>query len=97
VQIALMKFLESHWDRSDHGLWEVRGRRQHFTHSKIMAWVAFDRAVKDAEKGGSRDRWKNGANCAMSFMLKCVKRVSMPRTTLSFSRTRRSSSMQACC
>jgi GH15 family glucan-1,4-alpha-glucosidase len=52
VQLALMRFLESHWDRPDHGLWEVRGRPQHFTHSKIMAWVAFDRAVKDAEKGG---------------------------------------------
>jgi GH15 family glucan-1,4-alpha-glucosidase len=61
VQIALMRFLESHWDRSDHGLWEVRGRRQHFTHSKIMAWVAFDRAVKDAEKGGLEgpvEKWR---------------------------------------
>jgi GH15 family glucan-1,4-alpha-glucosidase len=52
VQIALLKFLETHWDRPDEGLWEVRGPRQHFTHSKIMAWVAFDRAIKDAEKEG---------------------------------------------
>jgi GH15 family glucan-1,4-alpha-glucosidase len=52
VQLALLKFLESHWERPDEGLWEVRGPPQHFTHSKIMAWVAFDRAVKDAEKGG---------------------------------------------
>jgi GH15 family glucan-1,4-alpha-glucosidase len=61
VQIALMRFLESHWDRPDHGLWEVRGPRQHFTHSKIMAWVAFDRAVKDAEKGGLEgpvEKWR---------------------------------------
>ena len=52
VQIALLKFLETHWDRPDEGLWEVRGPPQHFTHSKIMAWVAFDRAVIDAEKEG---------------------------------------------
>jgi GH15 family glucan-1,4-alpha-glucosidase len=52
VQRALLKFLESHWELPDEGLWEVRGPPQHFTHSKIMAWVAFDRAVKDAEKEG---------------------------------------------
>jgi GH15 family glucan-1,4-alpha-glucosidase len=60
VQIALLKFLESHWNTPDEGLWEVRGPRQHFTHSKIMAWVAFDRAVKDAEREGLEgpiDRW----------------------------------------
>jgi GH15 family glucan-1,4-alpha-glucosidase len=49
VQIALLTFLESHWNKPDDGMWEVRGRRRHFTHSKIMAWVAFDRAIKDAE------------------------------------------------
>jgi len=52
VQIALLKFLESHWDHPDDGLWEMRGPQRHFTHSKIMAWVAFDRAVKDATKEG---------------------------------------------
>jgi GH15 family glucan-1,4-alpha-glucosidase len=52
VQLALLRFLETHWDRPDEGLWEVRGPPQHFTHSKIMAWVAFDRAIKDAEKEG---------------------------------------------
>jgi GH15 family glucan-1,4-alpha-glucosidase len=52
VQIALLRFLETHWDRPDEGLWEIRGPPQHFTHSKIMAWVAFDRAIKDAEKEG---------------------------------------------
>jgi len=46
MQVALMKFLESNWDKPDEGIWEVRGSRQHFTHSKMMAWVAFDRAVK---------------------------------------------------
>jgi GH15 family glucan-1,4-alpha-glucosidase len=52
VQLALMRFIESHWDQPDQGLWEVRGPRRHFTHSKIMAWVAFDRAIQDAEKEG---------------------------------------------
>jgi len=52
VQIALLRFLETYWERPDEGLWEIRGQPQHFTHSKIMAWVAFDRAIKDAEKEG---------------------------------------------
>ncbi len=52
VQIALLKHLESHWKLPDEGLWEVRGPRRHFTHSKVMAWVAFDRAIKDAERYG---------------------------------------------
>jgi GH15 family glucan-1,4-alpha-glucosidase len=61
VQVALLKFLETHWDQPDEGIWEVRGPRRHFTHSKVMAWVAFDRAVKDAEKDnleGPIERWR---------------------------------------
>jgi GH15 family glucan-1,4-alpha-glucosidase len=49
VQLALLEFLESSWELPDDGIWEVRGPRRHFTHSKVMAWVAFDRAIKDAE------------------------------------------------
>jgi GH15 family glucan-1,4-alpha-glucosidase len=45
-----LEHLETIWNAPDDGIWEVRGGRQHFTHSKIMAWVAFDRAIKDAEK-----------------------------------------------
>jgi GH15 family glucan-1,4-alpha-glucosidase len=61
VQVALLSFLESHWQLPDEGLWEVRGPRRHFTHSKVMAWVAFDRAVKDAEQDaleGPIERWR---------------------------------------
>jgi len=61
VQVALLKFLEFHWERPDEGLWEVRGPPRHFTHSKIMAWVAFDRAIKDAEQDGIEapiERWR---------------------------------------
>ena len=47
VQLALLEFLEANWQQPDEGIWEVRGPRRQFTHSKVMAWVAFDRAVKD--------------------------------------------------
>jgi GH15 family glucan-1,4-alpha-glucosidase len=52
IQVALLRFLASNWQQPDEGIWEVRGLRRHFTHSKVMAWVAFDRAVKDAEVFG---------------------------------------------
>ena len=54
-------WLESNWQQEDEGIWEVRGPRRHFTHSKVMSWVAFDRAVKSAEKldrDGPVERWK---------------------------------------
>jgi len=52
VQRALLDHLETIWDQPDEGIWEVRGGRQQFTYSKIMAWVAFDRAIKGAEDFG---------------------------------------------
>lgn len=61
VQLALMEHLESVWDRPDNGLWEMRGPRRHFTHSKVMAWVAADRMVKgvrDFGLPGPADRWE---------------------------------------
>ena len=61
LQVALIEFLESHWQSPDEGIWEVRGPRQHFTHSKVMAWVAFDRVIKDAERDGLAaplEQWK---------------------------------------
>jgi GH15 family glucan-1,4-alpha-glucosidase len=54
LQAALMNFLESNWNKPDEGIWEVRGGAKHFTHSKMMAWVAFDRAVKLVEECGCR-------------------------------------------
>jgi GH15 family glucan-1,4-alpha-glucosidase len=50
LQRSLLGFLEQHWNEPDEGLWEVRGPRRHFTHSKVMAWVAFDRAACYAEE-----------------------------------------------
>ena len=50
LMVQLMKFLESNWQKPDEGMWEVRGGRKHFTHSKMMAWVAFDCAIKLVEE-----------------------------------------------
>jgi GH15 family glucan-1,4-alpha-glucosidase len=52
VRRAVLEFLETHWDQPDEGIWEVRGPRRHFTHSKVMAWVALDRSVKTIEEFG---------------------------------------------
>jgi GH15 family glucan-1,4-alpha-glucosidase len=52
LQVALMNHLESAWDEPDNGLWEVRGDRQHFTHSKVMAWVAADRMARSVRLHG---------------------------------------------
>ena len=45
---AMVEHLETIWQEPDEGIWETRGGRQHFTYSKVMAWVAFDRAIKAA-------------------------------------------------
>jgi GH15 family glucan-1,4-alpha-glucosidase len=52
IQRALLRFLETAWSLPDEGIWEIRGPRRHFTHSKVMAWVAVDRSIKDAEEFG---------------------------------------------
>jgi GH15 family glucan-1,4-alpha-glucosidase len=52
LQCALVAHLSTVWDEPDEGIWEVRGGRRHFTYSKVMAWVAFDRAIKSAERFG---------------------------------------------
>lgn len=62
LQLSLLGFLESTWRNPDEGLWEVRGPRRHFTHSKVMAWVAADRAVRTLESDpslpGDQARWR---------------------------------------
>jgi GH15 family glucan-1,4-alpha-glucosidase len=58
---ALINFVETAWRQPDEGIWEVRGPRRHFTHSKVMAWVALDRAVKIVENFGVEgpvERWR---------------------------------------
>ncbi|HEY2762068.1 MAG TPA: glycoside hydrolase family 15 protein, partial [Pirellulales bacterium] len=61
VENKLAEYLETHWRDPDEGIWEVRGPRRHFVHSKVMAWVAFDRMVKTIERyqiEGPLDRWR---------------------------------------
>jgi GH15 family glucan-1,4-alpha-glucosidase len=61
MQAALVNRLCTVWQEPDEGIWEVRGPARHFTHSKVMAWVALDRAIKDHEHYGHRadlPRWK---------------------------------------
>lgn len=58
---ALIEFVEQSWERPDEGIWEVRGPRRHFTHSKVMAWVAVDRGIKAVEqfgRSGPVERWR---------------------------------------
>lgn len=60
VQRELLDFLESRWRDPDAGIWEIRGAPRHFTHSKVMAWVGADRAVKTVQRWGMEgpiDRW----------------------------------------
>jgi GH15 family glucan-1,4-alpha-glucosidase len=52
LMVQLIKFLESNWQKPDEGIWEVRGGRKHFTYSKMMVWVAFDRAIRLVEELG---------------------------------------------
>ncbi|HEY2354701.1 MAG TPA: glycoside hydrolase family 15 protein [Gaiellaceae bacterium] len=62
MQLGLLAHLEDAWREPDDGIWEIRGERQHFVHSKAMAWVAFDRAIRTVEDDntldGPVDRWR---------------------------------------
>jgi GH15 family glucan-1,4-alpha-glucosidase len=62
VQLAFLEHLKKIWQEPDEGIWEVRGAPRHFTHSKVMAWVAYDRSIKSAETFGLEgplDEWRN--------------------------------------
>jgi GH15 family glucan-1,4-alpha-glucosidase len=61
LQLALMSYLEANWRRPDQGIWEVRGPAREFTHSRVMVWAAFDRAVRGVTAyglPGPVDRWR---------------------------------------
>jgi len=65
MRLTLFRHLEEAWRQQDWGIWEVRGEPQHFTHSKVMTWVAFDRAARATEKlgyGGPADHWRKIAD-----------------------------------
>jgi GH15 family glucan-1,4-alpha-glucosidase len=61
LQRALLQFVENNWRRADNGIWEIRGPKRHFTHSRVMLWAAFDcgiRAVRDFGLEGPVERWE---------------------------------------
>ena len=61
LETALVNHLEKIWEQPDDGIWEVRGGRQHFVHSKVMSWLAFDSAIRSAEEFDLKaplDRWR---------------------------------------
>src|SRR5262249_9112650 len=62
--LVLLRTLEEKWREPDEGIWEVRGPRRHFVHSKVLAWVAFDRAISiteapDSDHRGPVERWRS--------------------------------------
>jgi GH15 family glucan-1,4-alpha-glucosidase len=76
LECALLNHLETIWAGPDEGIWEVRGGRRHFVHSKVMAWVAFDRGIRSIEefgREGPADRWRglrdriHGEICAKGY------------------------------
>jgi GH15 family glucan-1,4-alpha-glucosidase len=72
LQQVLLANLEQRWREPDEGIWEVRGPRRHFVHSKVMAWVAFDRGVKAVEqfgRKGAADRWRRCRDEIMAEVL----------------------------
>jgi GH15 family glucan-1,4-alpha-glucosidase len=72
---TILRFLETAWREPDEGIWEVRGARRHFTHSKVMAWVAFDRAVRAIEQFGYSDddlaRWQQAREAVHREVCEC--------------------------
>ncbi|MFI6689399.1 glycoside hydrolase family 15 protein [Streptomyces sp. NPDC050485] len=64
LQVKLIEYLETVWDQPDEGIWEIRGPRRHFVHSKVMAWTAVDRTIALIESGGATvkpgvlERWR---------------------------------------
>jgi GH15 family glucan-1,4-alpha-glucosidase len=71
-QQIVMDYLEGHWGDPDNGIWEIRGERQHFTHSKVMCWVAVDRAIRGVEQWGLEgplEAWKATRDAIRSDVL----------------------------
>ena len=93
-----MNWLESGWKEPDEGLWEVRGGRQHFTHSKVLAWVAADRAVRTVEQiGARRARSTATGRCATRSTPTCAPRATTPTGRRSPSPTGRRRWTRRCC
>ena len=97
MQKKLLDYLEKIWDRPDQGMWEVRGEPRHFTFSKIMCWVAFDRAIKSVDQyglEGPREHWEDMRDRIAAQILE---RPMTPSATPSSSITAPAISTPRCC
>jgi hypothetical protein len=77
LQRKLVAHLETIWDEPDEGIWEIRGGKRHFTHSKVMAWVAFDRMIRSAEEFGLEAPSTTGVSCDSGYTRTCAARGSI--------------------
>ena len=100
LQIAFLEHLEKVWREPDEGIWEVRSGREHFTYSKVMAWVAFDRAIKSAEDvraaTARSTRWRAAARRDPRRRLRARATIA-GAATASCRLTAARSSTRACC
>ena len=97
IQVALMEFLEGAWDQPDNGLWEMRGPRRHFTHSKVMAWVAADRMVSESANPACPAPSGAGPRYGTNSMPTSWHAASTKNGTPSSSPTAAPNSTPACC
>ena len=98
LQLSLLEFLEGNWREPDNGLWEMRGPRRHFVHSKVMAWVAADRWCAPWRRlrlDGAVDRWR--AMRDADAPARCARRGTTRSGTRSPSRTAPRSWTRRCC
>ena len=94
---VVLDYLATAWRQPDEGIWEVRGGRQHFVHSKVMAWVAFDRAANELEAQAFNESGGAGARSPTKSMPRSVSTVSTATLTALCRPTAPSGSMPACC
>lgn len=96
LQLRLIGYLEKHWTEPDEGIWEVRGPRRHFVHSKVMAWVAVDRTIKLIESGDAEGPWSAGGRCATTSTAMSARRATTRNATRSPSPTDPVNSTRPC-
>ena len=94
---TVLEYLAGAWREPDQGIWEVRGGPQHFVHSKVMSWVAFDRAANELEGRTFAESGNGGARSPTKSTPKSVSVVSIPTSTASCRRMVPNALTQACC
>ncbi len=96
MELALLDFLESSWQRADEGIWEIRSEPRHFTHSKVMAWVGIDRAVRTWRSATCRGPSTTGGRSATGSTPRCASGGTTRTSAPSSSPTAPATSTRAC-